>query len=255
MNTRQDAVECEANRVGNSNISLSGMKGQSQSKNVSQVGRVFDILHEIFLSPGIVWLSIYVLLYKMGERGAINNLPLYLLDKGLTLEELALWSGTICQGLSIAGSIYGGVILGKTNVSLHGVLIKHSTYRLVSVMLQCLAIYLIENQPLRNHMSFPFILAIASMCWLSYSSGVISTASFTLMMKMSRECSKESQASHYSLVASLEVAGKLLFASIAGIIVDQYGLLRTFQLFAFLCSLPILILAVMPAHLLCLKRQ
>lgn len=255
MDTRQDAEECEADSVGKCNISLLGIKCHSHSQNVSRVARVFHILHEIFHSTGIVWLIIYVMLYKMGERGAINNLPLYLLDKGLSMEELALWSGTICQGLSIAGSTYGGVILGKTNVSLHGVLIKHSTYRLVSVMLQCLAIYLIENQSQRNHMSFPFILAIASMCWLSYSSGVISTASFTLMMKLSRGCSRESQASHYSLIASLEVAGKLLFASMAGIIVDQYGLLRTFQLFAFLCSLPILVLAVMPAHLLCLKRQ
>ncbi|KAK8399272.1 hypothetical protein O3P69_003412 [Scylla paramamosain] len=59
-------------------------------------------------------------------------------------------------------------------------------------------------------------MSIASLCLLSFNSGVISTVTFTFMMVKSRECSPESQASHYSVLASVEVAGKLIFASLAG---------------------------------------
>ncbi|XP_045594630.2 major facilitator superfamily domain-containing protein 3 isoform X1 [Procambarus clarkii] len=219
-----------------------------------QTKQVFSILKEVINTPGTLWLSVYVLLYKMGERGAINNMPLYLLDKGLSKQSLAFWNGTVCQGLSIIGSFYGGIVLLKPNVNNKTMLIKHSTYRLVSVMIQYLVIIFFEL--FRNfNTSVLHSIGIVSLCSISYSSGVISTASFTLMMTVSRECSVSTQASHYSALASVEVAGKLLFATLAGFIIDYVGMSWTFALLIILCTIPLIVLKAMPEKLCHLKEE
>lgn len=229
---------------------------ETKSQCDSQVLRVFSILKEVIHSPGTLWLSVYVLLYKMGERGAINNMPLYLLDKGLSKQNLAFWNGTVCQGLSIIGSSYGGIILAKSNANMKRILIKHSSFRLLAVVSQWLVIFILEMEFISNeNVSVLHWLGIASLCSLSYSSGVISTASFTLMMRVSRECSPGTQASHYSALASIEVAGKLLFATFAGFIIDYLGMLSTFVIFGVLCILPIVVLFVMPDYLCHLKKE
>lgn len=222
----------------------------------SQLEQVFSILKEVIHTPGTLWLSIYVFLYKMGERGALNNMPLYMLDKGISKQSLAFWNGTICQGLSILGSLYGGIILAKPKTSVKTVLISHSSYRLCAVMCQFFVIFLFEQLSFESvNVIILYSLGIISLLQLSYSSGVISTASFTLMMKVSRECSKETQASHYSVLASMEVAGKLLFATFAGFIIDSTGMLSTFALFTLLSALPLLVLITMPDRLCHLKKE
>ncbi|XP_053655070.1 major facilitator superfamily domain-containing protein 3 isoform X3 [Cherax quadricarinatus] len=228
-----------------------------QIQGYSLVKQVFSILKEIIETTGTLWLSAYVLLYKMGERGAINNMPLFLLDKGLSKQSLAFWNGTVCQGLSILGSFYGGIILTKPNVNIKTVLIKHSNYRLAAIIIQYFVIVLLNNfEVFGNENIWIFhVIGIASLCSLSYSSGIISTASFTLMMRVSRECTTETQASHYSVLASVEIAGKLLFATAAGFIIDSVGMSWTFTLFIILCTFPVLVLTAMPDHLCHLKEE
>jgi len=44
------------------------------------------------------------------------------------------------------------------------------------------------------------------------------------MMQLSRSAPESLQSSHYSLLSTMEVAGKLVFASVSGIIIDSFGL-------------------------------
>ena len=44
------------------------------------------------------------------------------------------------------------------------------------------------------------------------------------MLNQIRSAGDHLQASHYSLLSTMEVAGKLAFASISGIIIDTFGL-------------------------------
>lgn len=237
-------------------LSVNERNVEMQSRQNSQVLEVLSIMKEVVHSPGTFWISVYVLLYKMGERGAINNMPLYLLDKGMSKQQLAFWNGTICQGLSILGSFYGGIILAKENANIKSILIKHSSYRFFSVILQWLVILFLEEGYVQSENTYVMCwMGIASICSLSYSSGVISTATFTLMMHASRQCSDATQATHYSVLASIEVAGKLLFATLAGFLIDYMGMVWTFILFAFLCTLPAIILFVMPDQLSHIKRE
>ena len=75
-------------------------------------------------------------------------------------------------------------------------------------------------------------------------SGLITTATFTFMMCCSRVAPPTIQATHYSMLATLEVFGKLTFMTVAGWFVDMFGYPVMFVVFALLAY------AVMP----CLYR-
>ncbi|CAL4108267.1 unnamed protein product, partial [Meganyctiphanes norvegica] len=220
----------------------------------SKYTKFVRIVQSILKASGTLWLICYVVIYKMGERGAINNFPLFLLDKGLDQSYLHFWSGTICQGLSILGSFMGGITLAKPNADIISLLVSHSCQRLTAVALQCIIVYMWDDYELNRDVIL-FSMGVSSLCWLSYSSGVISTASFTLLMQASRGCQLDAQSSHYSLLASVEVAGKLLFASLAGFIIDAFGMSASFILFTSLCVLPIAVLIAMPDSLFHIKTQ
>ncbi|XP_050738890.1 major facilitator superfamily domain-containing protein 3-like isoform X1 [Eriocheir sinensis] len=213
------------------------------------IERIFSIIKEVLSSTGTLWISLYVVLYKMGERGAINNMPLYLLDKGFPKESLSFWNGTVCQGLSVLGSIYGGVTLRKLQSDIRAVIMRYSIHRCILIFIECILIFLLDQHSNKESITTLHYISIASLCLLSFTSGVISTATFTFMMTKSRGCSPESQTSHYSLLASVEVAGKLIFASLAGFGIDSFGMFWTFSLFAFLSILPVLVIYIAPSHL------
>lgn len=220
-----------------------------------QINRIFSIVREVLNSPGTLWVSLYVLFYKMGERGAINNMPLYLLDQGFSKEHLAFWNGTVCQGLSVLGSVYGGVVLRKSHSSIKASIMKYSSHRFFIIFSQFILVFLLEYHLSQSNIFTLHYMSVVSLCLLSFNSGVISTVTFTFMMMKSRECSQESQASHYSVLASIEVAGKLIFASIAGFVIDNFGILWSFSLFAFLCILPLIVIYAAPCHLYSSKKD
>ncbi|XP_042242799.1 major facilitator superfamily domain-containing protein 3-like isoform X2 [Homarus americanus] len=226
-----------------------------RSPGESRAKQIRDILKEVVHTPGTLWLSVYVVLYKMGERGAINNMPLFLLDKGISKQTLAFWNGTVCQGLSILGSFYGGILLAKPNANVKTLLIQYSLYRLFAIMIHSFVVIVLDEFGFLKNVFVLHQLGVGGMCLLSYSSGVVSTASFTLMMQISRQCSKETQASHYNALASIEIAGKLSFAAFAGCIIDFVGMSWAFTLFTILCTFPLLVLKAMPDQLCHLKKE
>ena len=69
-------------------------------------------------------------------------------------------------------------------------------------------------------------LVLANLC-----AGIITTATFTSMMRLSQTANSEIQTSHYSLLATMEVLGKLMFASISGFLIDLFGIGSVFVLF------------------------
>ena len=43
-----------------------------------------------------------------GEQGALTMMPMFLLDQKVDATELSFWTGIVCQGISIGGSVLGG---------------------------------------------------------------------------------------------------------------------------------------------------
>jgi len=44
----------------------------------------------------------------VGEQGALTMMPLFLLDQKIDPSEVSFWTGIVCQGISIGGSVLGG---------------------------------------------------------------------------------------------------------------------------------------------------
>ncbi|VDN99644.1 unnamed protein product [Rodentolepis nana] len=58
----------------------------------------------IFDSPSTPPFVVLLLVYKLGEMGAMNMLPLMLLDHGMPMTTVGFWTGVVGQVFSISGS-------------------------------------------------------------------------------------------------------------------------------------------------------
>jgi len=170
--------------------------------------------------PGTKAMITFVLFYKLAERGE-NLIPLFLVDKHVPVASLGVWTGAVRSCASLAGSALAGFL-----ISVHGtspdLLLKWSAWvRCLPMFSQLLMVTLWPQD------DFPPLLYAAAILTLSISAfvaGILTTACFTTMMQLSRLAEDHLQASHYSLLSTMEVAGKLAFASVSGIIIDTFGL-------------------------------
>jgi hypothetical protein len=67
-----------------------------------------------------------------------------------------------------------------------------------------------------------------------FLSGLLTTFTFTLMMETSFLTPKAIQATHFSLLATCEVFGKLLFQPLIAIYADKFGFTSAFVMFCVL---------------------
>merc|ERR1712127_160546 len=67
-----------------------------------------------------------------------------------------------------------------------------------------------------------------------FFSGALTTTCFTLMMQISYMATESIQATHFSLLATCEVFGKLLLQPLVSMFTDHYGYEAAFVLFSFL---------------------
>ncbi|XP_051876322.1 major facilitator superfamily domain-containing protein 3 isoform X1 [Pristis pectinata] len=88
----------------------------SETKNGLPVLNPCKILGEILKVPGTVWNLIYVIIYKLGEQGAVSMFPMFLLEHGFSPAELGFWNGIVAMGFSIFGSCFGGILMPKYKV-------------------------------------------------------------------------------------------------------------------------------------------
>lgn len=64
--------------------------------------------------------------------------------------------------------------------------------------------------------------------------GMVTTATFTFMMQCSRLAPPHLQATHYTMLATLEVFGKLIFMTLSGWLVDRLGFPFMYLVFSIL---------------------
>lgn len=227
-------------------------KDSSEEKNAEKATKKVWILQhytEIFQSPGTLWMIGFVLLYKLGEQGALNMLPMFLIDKGIPASTVGFWTGVVGQVLSIFGSIVGGAAVSGTSVTI-SFLQNVCAFRLVPMLFTTLVIFSWVDSS-----QICFVLAIISMCLMLLVSGIVTTATFTLMMQCSKRAPSHVQASHYTTLATLEVVGKLLFSVSLGSVTDAIGYENVFILFLVLTTLVISFLQSCPEELIHHKEE
>ncbi|VDL96434.1 unnamed protein product [Schistocephalus solidus] len=143
-------------------------------------------------SPSTPVILLLLLVYKLGEQGAMNMLPLMLLDAGSPIASVGFWTGIVGQITSTAGSFFAGVFLMNATLLV---------------------------------------------------SGTITTTVFTLMMECTRkEVPPKVRATHYTILSTAEILGKLLFATVAMSLTDVIGYAAAYVIFFLLSALPLWII-------------
>ncbi|KAM4608083.1 major facilitator superfamily domain-containing protein 3 [Discoglossus pictus] len=190
------------------------------------------IVSKVFRVPGTLWATVYVLIYKLGEQGSLSMIPLLLLDAGVSPAELGVYNGMVAVGASVIGSAIGGAVLTRGR-SLPALLSTLLSLRAVCLMFQTVLLHQLGTDSTLR-------VLLLSLVVQHFLAGVVTTLTFSLMMRCTQQADREIQASHYSLLSSLEVLGKVTFSAISGILVDYLGVTGSFSLFIAFSFLPIL---------------
>ncbi len=167
------------------------------------IGSVLRLLKRSLLNRGTAWLILFIGTYKLGENMADTMFKPFLVDAGYSGQQIGLWVGTWGMLFSIAGSIAGGLLASRIRL-IHAVGIT-ALFRVGPVAGEWW-LAMVEPTPER-------VLAVT--CAEHFFGGALTTALFAYMMS---RVDKRIGASHYTLLASVEVWGKVPAAAMSGVI-------------------------------------
>ena len=196
---------------------------------------VLGEVKELFSIPGTLWLTSFVLSYKLCESQAFT---IYLVDKKVPTEELAVLS-TIVRGCSIFGSFFSGYAITSLTARPVKLLVIISVIRALTVTgLATIVIFWgLEPQDPSSITDWCFkMLGFFLLCIFTVCAGAITTPTFTLMMSLSQKAPDRIRGTHFSFLATSEILGKLMFATVTGWLIDFMGLPAMYVLFTMLAS-------------------
>jgi MFS family permease len=172
-------------------------------------------LADALARPGMGWLVVFAATYKLGESMADQMFKPYLYGVGFSRAEIGQWVITWGMGFSIVGSVVGGVLAGRAGL-----------LRAVAITATLRAFSVGGEWWLSTHVPSPdeviLVTALEQLC-----GGALTTAMFALMMG---RVDARIGATHYTLLATVEVAGKAPGPFFSGLIADAFGLPAMFGL-------------------------
>ncbi|MCP3098142.1 MFS transporter [Myxococcus sp. K15C18031901] len=160
--------------------------------------------------PGTGWLLLFVGTYKFGETMADVLYKPFLLDSGIPSWQIGQWVGTWGNAASILGSVTGGVL--ATRMPVLGALALTASLRVFP---------LVGRWWLATHgVSDEGVISV-TLCE-EFVGGALTTVMFAFIMS---RVDSTIGATHYTLLASIEVWGKAPAAPLAGWLADpKHGL-------------------------------
>lgn len=187
-------------------------------------------LREILKMPGVGWLLVAVATYKLGESLADAMFGPYLVRvHGIEKEQIALWIGSWGTLASLAGSALGGLL--ATRMRLVRAVQVAAVLRVAPLFAQWL---LVAGLLLPTKGTI-----IALTCAEHFFGGVLTTAMFALMMS---QVDRRIGATHYTVLASVEVWGKAPAGVLSGVFVDAFGFSPVFLASVVLSAAYVLVL-------------
>ncbi len=169
------------------------------------LGAIAGALWRALRIPGTGFLLLFIGTYKLGETMADAMFKPFLYDAGYEPQQIGLWLGTWGMLLSLTGSFLGGVLASRIGI-LRAVAITSS--------LRALAVagewWLSLVEP-----TTPKVAAVIAA--ESLFGGAVTTAIFAFMMS---RVDRRIAATHYTLLATVEVFGKQVASWSAGFVAE-----------------------------------
>ncbi|XP_064486589.1 major facilitator superfamily domain-containing protein 3-like [Ornithodoros turicata] len=161
-------------------------------------------------------LLVFLALYKSGEYGMVTTYPSFLLDRGHSYAVIGVLNGFVAQIISLLGTL-SGVPLSR-NLRKN----KSNLFWLCVARLVPSSIIVATNMGFLSAAADMYV-GVASLLLLSAISGMITTIAFTMMMACSQKTPRGFKSTHFSLLCTVEVLGKLAFSVLVGPLVDTLG--------------------------------
>lgn len=182
---------------------------------VESFREVFQKLWAAMRLPGSVWLLVFIATYKTGESIADAMFKPFLYDAGFGAQEIGLWLGTWGILFSLGGSFLGGIWASRRGV-LPAVAL-FATLRAVAVAGEW---WLSTVEPTAAR-----VIAVTG-CE-QFFGGALTTALFAFMMS---RVDRRIGATHFTLLATVEVFGKLAASSLSGFVAEATDFTTTFAI-------------------------
>lgn len=170
--------------------------------------QIFAHLLSTLRRPGAPALVALVLTYKLGEALIDPMFGPMLTDHGVSRETIGLWVGTYGMATSIAGSVTGGLIARR--VSLISALVFAGALRCIPLAMQVAIAF----------RWLPTEAAPIAVATEHFFAGMLTTTMFAFMMS---RVDRTIGASHYTLLATVEVLGKTPPSLFSGFLAQTLG--------------------------------
>lgn len=192
-----------------------------------KIEQIIDKVVTAFRLPGSGWLILFIATYKIGETMIDVMFKPFLLDSGFTAPQIGLWIGTYGMAASLLGSLMGGYF--SLRFTVQKTLVIAACVKIIPFALEW---YLTMVQPLQINV---IGITIAE----NFFGGMLTTSMFAFMMS---RVNKEIGATHYTILASIEVFGKSPGGWASGMIAEGIGYSGLFASGVFLSLIPLAIL-------------
>lgn len=190
---------------------------------------LWDRVRQLAKQPGVGWLLVAVATYKAGETLADAMFGIWMKEvHHVPREQIAMWLGTWGVVASLGGSFVGGVL--ATRLRLKVAVGIAAALRVLPLAAQWALV--------AGHGAPTAALIVPLTSAEHFFGGILTTTMFALMMS---SVDRRIGATHFTLLASVEVVGKSIPRLLSGWFVDLFG----FQpVFAAAVALSALFLAV-----------
>jgi MFS transporter, PAT family, beta-lactamase induction signal transducer AmpG len=176
---------------------------------------IFAALRRAVANSGALWLILFVGTYKLGESMADTMFKPFLVDAGYREGQIGLWVGTWGMLCSIVGSVGGGLLARR--LPLLQAVGWCAVARAATVAGEW---WLTQVDPSPHR-----VLAVT--CAEHLFGGALTTAMFAYMMS---RVDRRIGATHYTLLAAVEVWGKLPAAWLSGFVAARASYATLFAL-------------------------
>lgn len=210
-----------------------GFREPSSTRVRETVGSFGDVVRTLLGAlrvPGTLWLLLFVATYKLGESMADAMFRPFLFDAGYTREQIGLWIGTWGMVFSLAGSFLGGILASRIRI-LHA-LAAAALFRAVAV----------GGEWWLSLVGPTLERTVAVIAAEQLFGGAVTTAMFAYMMS---RVDRRIGATHYTLLATVEVLGKQVASIASGALGDAAGYPTVFGVGTVLALLFLLLLIPM----------
>lgn len=197
-------------------------------------GELWARVKHLVRQPGVGWLLLAIATYKAGETLADAMFGVWLKDvHHLPKEQIALWLGSWGVAASLAGSFVGGVLATR---------VRLKTAVAIAAALRVLP--LAGQWALVAGLALPTERVIIPLTSAEhFFGGILTTTMFALMMS---SVDRRIGATHFTLLASVEVVGKSIPRLLSGWFVDLAGYQAVFASAVGLSALFLLVAARLP---------